>query len=109
VSVEDPSEDILIDENYRKSTLAGQPHTATKQPPCYNSTMASAKNNIPEYVLQGTARNHNDDEVTFIVASDPIDHDWRVATSSGERAERLGKGAYFFNGKQYETDDPLAP
>jgi hypothetical protein len=57
--------------------------------------MGSAQNNITEYVWQGTARNHNDDEFTFIVASDPIDHDWRVATSTGERAERLGKGAYY--------------
>jgi len=61
-----------------------------------------------EQVWRGPAKNHNGDEVTFIVSVDPNEPELHVATAAGERAARLGKGAYLFKGKQYEADDPDA-
>jgi hypothetical protein len=57
---------------------------------------------------RGSARNHDGDEVTFIVSIDPNNPEMHVETAHGERASRLGRGAYFFNGKQYEAYDPSA-
>jgi hypothetical protein len=57
-------------------------------------------------VWRGPAKSYDGDQVTFIVSVDPNEPELNVRTASGERAERLGKGAYFFNRKQYETDDP---
>lgn len=71
--------------------------------------MVSDRANTAEQVWRGPARSFENDEVTFIVALYPNSHEWHDETSSGERAERLGKGAYFFNGMQYEADDPQAP
>jgi hypothetical protein len=57
---------------------------------------------------RGPAKNRDGHEVTFIVSLDPNNPEMHVETATGEPACRLGKGAYFFNGKQYEAYDPSA-
>ena len=61
-----------------------------------------------EQVWRGPAKNCDGDEVIFIVFLDPKEPEMQVLTVSGEHADRLGKGAYFFKGKQYEALDPAA-
>ena len=61
-----------------------------------------------EQVWRGPAISCDGDEVTFIVSVDPKEPEMHVQTAAGERADRLGKGAYFFKGKQYEAQDPNA-
>ena len=70
--------------------------------------MPSERDKAMEQLWRGLARSHDNDEATFVVSkyNEPELH---VQTDSGALAARLGKGAYFFNGKQYETNDPLAP
>jgi hypothetical protein len=57
---------------------------------------------------RGPAKNRDGEEVIFIVSLDPNNPEMHVETACGERACRLGKGAYFFKGKQYEAYDPAA-
>jgi len=61
-----------------------------------------------EQVWRGLAKSCDGDEVTFIVSYDPKEPEMHVESASGERADRLGKGAYYFKGKQYQADDPNA-
>lgn len=61
-----------------------------------------------EQVWQGIAKSHDNDELTFIVSTSN-EPELYVETEAGAGAARLGKGAYLFNGKQYEADDPNAP
>ena len=61
-----------------------------------------------EQIWRGPAKNCDGDEVIFIVSLDPKEPEMHVRTVAGERADRLGKGAYYFKGKQYESDDPNA-
>ena len=59
-------------------------------------------------IWRGPAQNHDGDEVTFIVSLDPNNPEMHVVTATGQPASRLGKGEYFFKGKQYEALDPSA-
>jgi len=71
--------------------------------------MAKEQDKAMKEVWRGPARSHDSRVVTFIVSVDPDEPELYVRTAAGDRAARLGKGAYFFKGKQYKTDDADAP
>ena len=75
----------------------------------YDLGMDGENDKAMKEVWRGPARSYDSREVTFIVSADPNEPELHVQTVAGDRAERLGKGAYLFMGKQYETDDVDAP